>query len=323
MGNSEKKSVEMRAVFGNTLAHLMEQDPRILLVDADLARANGTLSFKEKFKDRAFNVGIQEANMVCFAAGLASYDFIPVISTFAPFATRRIFDQVTISVSYANSNVKIIGSDPGVAAEINGGTHMSFEDAGLMRTLPNMVIFEPCDNLQFEKALPKIIEYKGPVYVRMFRKVCPDIFSEDYQFDLFKADKLRDGKDVTLFASGVLMKPALDAAVTLSEKGISAEVINIHTWKPIDKEAILESVKKTGCAVTCENHNIINGLGSAVSDVTSENYPVPVLRVGVQDRFGVVGKLDYLMEKLNLTAGDIVAKAEEVIRLKESFRGRS
>ena len=309
-------SIEMRSVFAKALGLLMDQDPRILVVDADLSVTNGTSVLREKYDDRMFNVGIQEANMASFAAGLASYGFVPVITTFAAFASRRIFDQVAISIAYNGSNVKIVGTDPGITAELNGGTHMSLEDAGLMRSLPGMVVFEPCDNTQLAAALPKLIAHEGPVYIRMGRKIYPDIFSPDYAFELGKADRLRHGSDVTLFASGVVTKQALDASELLSVRGIEAEVINIHTWKPIDAEAVIESVRKTGCAVTCENHNIINGLGSAVAEVTAESFPVPVLRIGAQDRFGEVGKIDYLFKALCLTGEDIAAKAEEAIRIK-------
>jgi len=263
-----------------------------------------------------FNVGIQEANMASFAAGLASYGFIPVITTFAAFASRRMFDQVAISIAYAGSNVKIVGTDPGIIAELNGGTHMSFEDAGLMRSLPHLVVFEPCDNTQLEAALPALMALEGPVYIRMGRKIYPDIFDASYVYEHCKAERLRSGCDITLIASGIVMKPALDAAGILSGRGIEADVINIHTWKPIDKDTIISSVRKTGCAVTCENHSIINGLGSAVAEITSEFCPVPMLRVGANDRFGEVGKLDYLQKALGLTGETIVSKAEEAIRLK-------
>jgi len=309
-------NIEMRTVFAESLAALMEQDPRILIVDADLSKPNGTFPLREQFPGRMFNVGVQEANMACFAAGLASYGFVPVITTFAAFASRRIFDQVAISIAYAKNNVKIIGTDPGITAELNGGTHMSLEDAGLMRTLPGMVVFEPCDNRQLQQALPQLMAHAGPVYIRLFRKVGPDIFPPDYQFELFQADIIRKGEDVSLFASGIMMKPALDAAALLAERGFQAEVINLHTWKPLDRETVLASVQKTGCAVTCENHNVINGLGSAVAEVTAESCPIPLLRIGAQDRFAEVGKMDYLLGALGMTATDIAGKAEEAISMK-------
>jgi len=309
--------MEMRQVLAQTLEEQMGLNDRIVIVDADLSKADGTYPLRKKYAERMFNVGVQEANMASFAAGLSSYGFIPFITTFTAFASRRIFDQVTISIVYARRNVKIIGTDPGVAAEYNGGTHMSMEDAGLMRALPGMVVFEPCDNEQLRQALPQIIAHEGPVYIRMFRKVTPDIFGKDYRFDLFTADVLRRGKDVSIFASGVEVKPALDAAEMLFSQGVDAEVINVHTLKPLDSKAVIDSVCKTGCAVTCENHNIINGLGSAVTEVVCECCPVPVLRVGAQDRFGEVGKMDYLMKALGLTAEDIVEKAQAAVALKQ------
>lgn len=312
-------SVEMRKVLGDTLGELMSKDDRIVVVDADLSKPNGTYPLREKFPDRLFNVGVAEANMAGVGAGLATYGFIPFITTFAPFATRRICDQVTISIAYAKQNVKIVGTDPGVAAELNGGTHMGVDDIGIMRGIPGMVIYEPVDNIQFKQALPQIVAYEGPVYIRMFRKVTPDVFTAPgYKFDLFKADKLRDGDDVSLFCSGIEVKAALDAADILAERGLEADVVNIHTIKPIDTEAVLASIGKTGCAVTCENHGMYNGLGSAVMEIASEYCPVPVTRIAFEDRFCEVGKLGYLVKTLKLTADDIVSKAEKVIAARKS-----
>jgi len=309
-------SKEMRNVFAEALAEQMTADPRIVIVDSDLSKPNGTYPLRKQFGDRMFNVGVAEANMASFAAGLASYGYLPFITTFTPFATRRICDQVAISIVYAGQNVKIVGTDPGIAAELNGGTHMSLEDVGIMRGLPGMVVFEPCDNEQLKQAIPQIVAYEGPMYIRLFRKITPAIFDESYQFDLFKADVLREGEDVTLFATGIEVKPALDAAEMLRKVGIQAEVINVHTIKPIDREAVIASVKKTGAAVTCENHSIFNGLGSAVAEVTAEACPVPVLRIGAQDRFGEVGKLDYLFEAMEMSAAHIFEKARQAVALK-------
>jgi transketolase len=311
------ENMEMRAVFGAELEKLMAADERIVLVDADLSKANGVAHIRKKFPERAFNVGVAEANMASIAAGLAAYGFIPFITTFTPFATRRICDQVTISIAYAKRNVKIVGADPGVAAEMNGGTHMSFEDVGVMRSIPGMVIFEPVDAVQLAKALPKLIEYDGPVYVRLFRKLSPVVFSDDYQFDLFKADLLREGRDITLFATGFLVKQALEAAAKLAEQGISAEVINVHTIKPVDVETVVASVRKTGAVVTCENHNVLGGLRSAIAEVTAEHCPVPLKPVGIQDSFGIAGTLAYLTKRFHLTTEQIVAKALECLEMKK------
>ena len=310
------ENVEMRQVLGDILDAMMEKDERIVVIDADLARANGTLSLRDKYPERAFDVGVAEQNMTSIAAGMAAYGFIPFIGSFTPFATRRICDQITISVAYAKRNVKIIGSDPGVSAELNGGTHMSMEDIGVIRSIPGMVIFEPVDAVQLAKALPKIVEYDGVVYIRMFRKASPIVFGDDYEFDLFKADIVKEGKDVTLFASGIMVHEAIKAAELLKAEGIDAEIINIHTIKPVDREAVVKSARKTGAVVTCENHNVIGGLKSAVAEVLIEECPVPLKAIGVQDHFGEVAKIDYLKEKYHMTAKDIAQAAREVIKKK-------
>jgi transketolase len=310
------EKMEMRQVFAEVLDKLMEKNEKIVVIDADLARANGTLPLKEKYPERAFDVGIAEQNMAAVAAGMAAYGFIPFIGSFTPFATRRICDQITISIAYAKRNVKIIGSDPGISAELNGGTHMSMEDIGVIRSISGIVIFEPVDAVQFAKALPVIAEYDGPVYIRMFRKAAPIIFKDDYEFDLFKADMIREGKDVTLFATGIMVEESLKAAEMLKVEGIAAEIINIHTIKPIDREAVVKSAKKTGAVVTCENHNVIGGLKSAVAEVLSEEYPVPIKAIGVQDHFGEVAKMDYLKKKYHMTAEDIVKAAKAAIAMK-------
>lgn len=312
--------MEMRKVLCNELEKMMEKDENIIVIDADLAKANGTYSLREKFPDRALDVGVAEQNMASIAAGLSSYGFKPIILSFTPFATRRICDQISVSIAYAKQNVKIIGTDPGISAELNGGTHMSVEDVGVVRSIPTVVIFEPVDSIQLKQALPQIMEYNGPVYIRMFRKETPDIFDENYQFNLFKGDILKEGKDVTIVASGIMVEEAIKAKSLLLAIGIDAEVINMHTIKPIDEEILVKSVKKTGCIVTCENHNIIGGLKSAVSEVLLENYPVPLQSIGIQDVFGEVGRLDGLKVKFNMTADDIVKKTQKVILKKVAIR---
>jgi transketolase len=298
---------EMRVILASNLEKLMETNDKLVVIDADLAGANGTLKIRNKFPERALDVGIAESNMASVAAGLASYGFEPFIFTFCPFATRRICDQVMVSIAYAKQNVKIVGTDPGISAELNGGTHMSMEDIGVMRSIPDMVIFEPVDGDQLAKAIPQIVAHKGPMYIRLFRKV-PEktFFADNYDFNLFKADLLSEGSDVSIFASGIEVKEAMEAAEILKAKGISAEVINIHTIKPIDTEAIISSVKKTGCAVTCENHNVIGGLGSAVSETLSKEYPVPIEFIGSQDHFCEVGRMPYLSKKFGMDAESIV-----------------
>lgn len=306
----------MRDAFGSTIAEIMRKDERVCVLDADLASCNGTAKLGAEFPERAIDVGIAEQNMASVAAGLSSYGFIPFITSFTPFATRRICDQIAISIAYAKQNVKIVGTDPGISAQLNGGTHMSMEDIGVLRSIPTMVIFEPVDNEQLIQALPQIIEHKGPVYIRMFRKDCPDVFGKDYKFDLFKADKIKDGNDVTIFASGIMVEKAIKAAETLKAEGIDAEVVNVHTIKPIDAETVTESLKKTKCAVVAENHNVIGGLFSAVAEVAAQNCPTPIVPVGVKDVFGEVGKLAELAEKFEMTEKDIVAAAKKAVASK-------
>ncbi len=306
----------MKDAFGSTLRKMMETDERICVLDADLAKCNGTETLRNDFPDRAMDVGIAEQNMASVAAGLSSYGFIPFITSFTPFATRRICDQIAISIAYAKQNVKIVGTDPGISAQLNGGTHMSMEDIGVLRSIPTMVIFEPVDNEQLIQAMPQIVNYKGPVYIRMFRKDCPEIFDKNYKFDLFKADTVKEGKDITIFASGIMVKTSLDAAAKLAEKGIDAEVINVHTIKPIDAEAVTASLKKTKCAVVAENHNILGGLFSAVAEVAAQNSPAPIIPVGVKDTFGEVGKLADLAAKFEMTEEDIIKAAEKALAAK-------
>lgn len=306
----------MRDAFGSTIAEIMRKDERVCVLDADLASCNGTAKLGAEFPERAIDVGIAEQNMASVAAGLSSYGFIPFITSFTPFATRRICDQIAISIAYAKQNVKIVGTDPGISAQLNGGTHMSMEDIGVLRSIPTMVIFEPVDNEQLIQALPQIIEHKGPVYIRMFRKDCPDVFGKDYKFDLFKADKIKDGNDVTIFASGIMVEKAIKAAETLKAEGIDAEVVNVHTIKPIDAETVTESLKKTKCAVVAENHNVIGGLFSTVAEVAAQNCPTPIVPVGVKDVFGEVGKLAELAEKFEMTEKDIVAAAKKAVASK-------
>ncbi len=308
--------MEMRQVLALELEEAMKENEKIVVINADLAKPNGLGNLCKVYPDRMLNVGVAEQNMASVAAGMSSYGFIPFICTFTPFATRRICDQIAISICYAKQNVKIIGSDPGISAEYNGGTHMSFEDIGVLRSIPNIVIFEPADNTQFQSLFPQILDYKGPVYIRMFRKSTPDIFSADEKFNLFKAKTIKEGTDVSIFCSGIMVNETLEANKILEEKGINAEIINIHTMKPIDEEAVITSAKKTGAVVTVENHNIIGGFRSAVAEVLSENYPVPLRSIGIKDSFGEVGKMPYLKEIYNMTANDIVNAAVSALDAK-------
>ncbi len=306
----------LRDIYVDLLLDYAEKNPDMVIVEADLMKALASTRFGETYPERTVNVGVAEANMIGVAAGLANMGKLPFTHTFTPFATRRVFDQVTLSVAYAKLNVKMVGSDPGIMAQLNGGTHMSLEDVGIMRTMPTMTIVEPVDGVQLAGLFPQIAEHNGPVYIRLLRKEFDPIFEDNQAFELGKGITIKDGKDVSIIATGIMVKEALDAEKMLAEEGISASVINIHTIKPIDADIICKAAKQTGAIVTAENHNIINGLGSAVAEVLAENCPTPLRRVGTKDHFGEVGKKDFLMEKYGLKAVDIVAAVKDVLKQK-------
>lgn len=306
----------LRDIYVDLLIDYAEKNPNMVIVEADLMTALGTKRFQEKFPNRTINVGVAEANMIGVAAGLANMGKLPFTHTFTPFATRRVFDQVTLSIAYAKLNVKMVGSDPGVTAQLNGGTHMSLEDVGIMRNMPTMTIVEPVDGVQLAGLFPQIAAHNGPVYIRLLRKEFDNIFADDQVFELGKAITIKEGTDVSIFATGIMVQQALDAEEMLAKEGISASVVNIHTLKPIDQEAICKEAKRTGAVVTAENHNIINGLGSAVAEVLSENCPTPLRRIGTRDHFGEVGETAFLMEKYGLTAQHIVDAVKDVLKQK-------
>lgn len=307
--------MEMRAAYAEEMAKLMEADRHVIVLDADLSNSTAMRKLYPRFPKQMFECGIAEQSMCSIAAGLSSYGFKPYIETFAPFASRRICDQVSISVAYAKRNVKIVGTDGGIGAELNGGTHMSVEDIGVLRSIPGLVIVEPCDETQLRAAIPVINAYDGPVYLRLFRKELPKVFAPDYPFELFKADTLKEGKDLTVLVSGIPTFDTLAAAEALEEQGISCEVIGIHTIKPIDAEAVITSARKTGAVLTVENHNIIGGLHSATLEALAAER-IPCFAVGIMDRFGEVGKLPYLKEALGLTKEHILAAAREAVSKK-------
>ena len=312
------ENMEMRQVMCECLRNAMNEDADIVLLDADLAKPNGIKPLFGEFQDRCFDCGIAEGNMVCVAAGLASVGLKPFAFTFVPFIARRACDQAALSVSYAKQNVKLVGTDPGVGQELNGGTHMSTEDIGIMRSIPGFVIFEPTDGDQLAKAFPQILSYEGPMYIRTPRKKPVKTWFADpeYKFELFRADIMKEGNDVTIISSGVELTQAMEAAEKLAQEGIHAEVINVHTLKPLDMETILASVRKTGCVVTCENHSVVGGLGSAVSELLCKEYPAPVERIGFQDCFGEVGFMPYLIKRFQMDADSIVSAVKTVMERK-------
>jgi len=305
--------MDFRDVYAQKLLELMNENSKIVALDADLAKANGTLMLRQHHPDRALDVGVAEANMACIAAGMASYGMIPFIGSFTPFATRRICDQIAISIAYAKRNVKIVGSDPGICAEMNGGTHMSVEDIGVLRSIPGLVIMESCDKIELQQMVEAMAAFEGPVYMRLFRKSLPDIHVPDYRFEWGRLDLLRPGVDVSLFASGMMVHEAREAAELLDAEGIEAELLNVHTIKPIDHEGVVRSASRTGAVVTAENHNVIGGLASAVAEVLIQECRVPHEKIGIRDHFGEVAFMPYLKEKYKMTARDIVEAAKKAM----------
>lgn len=317
--SNEKKLDEkaMRDVYCDTLLDIAKTDERLVVLDADLMAAVGVTRFAKEHPDKTVNCGIQEANMFGVAAGLSARGKVPFAHTFAAFASRRACDQIFMSGAYAGLNVKVVGSDPGVTAALNGGTHMPFEDIGIMRTIPNMTIIEPTDTTMLEYVVRKAMDTYGMFYIRLSRKKMTKIFEKGSRFDLRKAILLRQGTDVTIVASGIMVAEALKAADELEKQGISAQVVNVFVIKPIDRQRIIECANKTGAVVTAENHNVMNALGSAVAEVLAENCPVPMERVGVNDEFGEVGDVGYLKKRFGLTAEVIIEKAKRAVGRKK------
>ena len=276
----------------------------------------GMVPFAKEYPDRAVNCGIQEANMVAAAAGASATGLKPFTHTFGPFAARRVIDQVYISAAYAGLNVRMLGSDEGISAAYNGGTHMPIEDVGLMRTIPNITVLDATDTAMFRDLLRQTKDMYGVFYIRFPRAITPKIYEDGSTFEIGKAARLREGNDVTIFCSGILVADALRAADMLAAEGITAAVSNIFTLKPIDRDAVIEAARNTGAIVTAENATVINGLGSAVCDVLAETIPTPVEKIGVPDRFGEVGSIDYLKRIFHMTAEDIVEAAKRAVARK-------
>tara|TARA_Y100000310_G_scaffold275909_1_gene292700 strand:+ start:11102 stop:12079 length:978 start_codon:yes stop_codon:yes gene_type:complete len=297
--------------FGNALTKLGE-DKRIVVLDADLSESTRSKKFKDLYPDRFFNIGISEQDMIGTAAGLAISGKIPFACTFAVFATGRVYDQIRVSVAYSNANVKIIGTHAGLLTGEDGASHQALEDVALMRALPNMTIIQPADALETEKAVKAIIKHEGPVYLRLGRAKIPTITSENQEFEIGKGTILKEGSDITIIASGIMVHKALEAAELLEQENIKAKVINIHTLKPIDKELIINSAKQTKAIITVEDHSVIGGLGSAVAEVLSENHPTKLKRIGMQDKFGESGDSNELYKKYNMDIEDIVKAAKEL-----------
>lgn len=298
-----------RAAYGHALKTEVYKNPNVVVLEADLGNATKSNAFKEVAPERYFNMGISEQDLIGTAAGFAAAGKIPLASTFAVFATGRAFEQVRNSVCYPKLNVKICATHAGLTVGADGGSHQAIEDISLMRTLPNMTVINPADAKEAEAAVLAAIDYQGPVYIRLGRAETKDIHDDSYHFEWGKAEVLRQGSDVSIFATGIMTAKALDAAETLAKRGIQAEVINVHTIKPLDEETVIASAKKTGKVVTAEEHSIIGGLGSAVAEVLARQCPTKQAFVGVQDSFGESGSPDDLLKKYGLTAEAIVKAA--------------
>lgn len=309
----QPETMEMRTAFCTTMLNLAEENDKVLMLDADLIGAMGTKSFQQKYPDRVIDCGIQESNMIGVAAGLSAVGYIPFTHTFGPFATRRACDQIFMSGAYAKQNIKVIGSDPGITAELNGGTHMPFEDLGIMRGIPGMTVVEPTDCIMLSQIIKKAASDYGMYYIRLVRKMVTKVYEADSEFEIGKAIQLLDGADLTIIACGICVEEALKAAKSLEKEGIYARVLDMFTIKPVDREAIIKAANETGAVVTIENHSINNGLGSAVAEVLAEESPVPMVRLGVRDEFGEVGPRTYLKERFGMTAEAVIKGAHQVL----------
>lgn len=314
----ERKPAEtaMRDAYCGTLMEMAAQDRRIIVLDADLVSSSGMKPFFKEYPDRAIQCGIAEANMIGVAAGLSLTGKVPFCHSFGPFASRRVCDQIFISAAYAKLNVRIVGSDPGVTAAYNGGTHMPFEDMAVLRGIPEITLLEPCDPVCLADLTRQLADVYGVYYIRMVRKSSIAVYEPGSTFEIGKGNVLRAGTDVTIIASGIMVAEALQAAEQLAQEGVSARVVDMFTWKPIDSELVAKCAEETGAIVTAENHNIYGGLGSAVAEAAVKTVPVPIEMVGTDDRFGQVGTEAFLRGEYRLTAARIAEAAKTAIERK-------
>jgi len=315
--NLEKSPRMMRDIYCETLTELALNNKDIVVLDADLVSSSGMKPFFSRFPDRAIQCGVAEANMVGIAAGLSSMGKIPFAHSFGCFASRRVCDQIMISAAYAKQNVRIVGTDPGITAAYNGGTHMPFEDMGVLRSIPGITLVEPTDEVMLADILKQLAGLYGVYYLRMVRKNAVAVYREGSTFEIGRGNVVIDGKDVTIIASGIMVFEAHKAAAMLKEEKISARVVDMFTWKPIDAKLVEQCAVETGAFVTAENHNIISGLGSAVAECAAQTAPVPIEMVGIKDSFGQVGTEDFLRAEYKLTAAAIVEAAKRAIARKK------
>lgn len=313
----ETEQRAMREVYCETLQRMAEEDKRVVVLEADLAAPIGTVPFSRQFPERFFDCGVQESDMVGIGAGLSAAGMVPFAHTFAAFAARRCMDQVFVSACYARLNLKLVGSDPGITALYNGGTHMGLEDMGAYLGIPDMTLVEPADTAMLEDVLRTAKDTYGVFYIRMNRKNAVRIYEKGSHFELGKGVTLREGDDVTLICSGITIAESLKAAELLASEGIGARVVNLFTWKPLDTALIERCARETGAIVTAENHQVANGLGKSVAGVVCASHPVPMRFIGAQERFGEVGDMPYLLERFGLRAADIAEAARQAVAQKK------
>ncbi len=308
---------EMRAVYTDTLIELMTENPKVVCLEADLGKSSGTVPrVWDAFPDRFFDVGVAEANMIGISAGLANEGMVPFCATFSPFVTRRAYDQITISIAYAENPVKIVGTAPGITTAKNGATHMCFQDLAIMRAMPNMRVYCPADVYEIRSVVRYMATSKKPEYMQLVREIHKPIFDDSYEFDPLNARILDQGSDVTLVTTGLTTQFAREAVAALKKEGIQAEHVHYPSVKPFDEQTLVDSVRKTNLVVTAENQNVIGGLGGAVCEVLAQHYPAKVKRLGAQDRFGEVGDVPYLSETLGFSAARIADACREVVQEK-------
>ena len=312
---AEVKNIATRDSYGNALKELAaEGADKLVVLDADLSAATKTGIFKKEYPDRHINCGIAESNMICVAAGFSTMGLVPFASSFAMFAAGRAFEQVRNSIGYPHLNVKIGATHAGISVGEDGASHQCCEDFALMRSIPGMVVICPADDVEAKQAVKAAYKYEGPVYLRFGRLAVPVFHGEDYKFEIGKGEIIKEGKDITIIANGLMVAEAVEAGKVLEEKGISAEIINIATIKPLDEELVIASAKKTGRVITVEEHSVIGGLGEAVCSALSEKCPTPVKRIGVNDEFGHSGPAKDLLKQFGLSAENIVKTAEEFVK---------
>ncbi|GAB6153297.1 transketolase family protein [Desulfosporosinus burensis] len=309
--------VATREAYGKALQILGAENPNVVVLDADLSKSTKTADFAKKYPERFFNMGIAEANLLGTAAGLAAAGKIPFASTFAIFAVGRAFEQIRNSIAYPKLNVKIAATHSGITVGEDGGSHQAIEDVAIMRAVPNMVVLVPADGEETRQVVLAAAQYNGPVYIRMGRLDVPLLFGAEYQFEIGKANVLKEGTDVAIMANGVMVSMALEAAAELADKGISVSVVNVASVKPLDEETIVQIAKTTRAVVTAEEHNIIGGLGSAIAEVLGEKQPTPMVRVGLKDTFGESGRPQELLEKYGLTKQELMKAVHEVLAKKQ------